>query len=165
MTRILLAPSFDSIWYWVVHVVIWTLACYRTLGVPHDMILRARRLPEIGARVDLLAGIAAERVAGLGDLLGTAIAAISGFGLAALFALGFLSDLEAAQASFLVLAPFAAISFSKLRLAYWIRAEHLTGPRLVLALSWRRVWHQAIAILAMLAAATVGITLHASRLP
>ncbi len=67
MFEIFAAASFLSIWYWVLHVVVWTLACYRTLGVPHDMLLRARRLPEIAERVDLLARLAAARIGGIYD--------------------------------------------------------------------------------------------------
>ena len=85
------AAGFQSIWYWVLHVVVWTLACYRTLGVPHDMLLRARRVPEIAARVDVLAQLTAERIAGIHDSAGVAIAAGAGFVLATFAALGFLT--------------------------------------------------------------------------
>ena len=43
LLRIIASASFDSVWYWALHVVVWTLVCYRTLGVPHDMLIRARR--------------------------------------------------------------------------------------------------------------------------
>ena len=61
VSQILLAPSFQSPWYWTLHVVVWTIVCLRTLGVPYDMLLRARRLPQVAARVDLLANLTAER--------------------------------------------------------------------------------------------------------
>ena len=86
--EIFAAASFVSVWYWVLHVVVWTLACYRTLGVPHDMLLRARRLPEIAGRVDLLAGLAAARIGGIHDRLGVPLAAGAGFLLAAVFGAG-----------------------------------------------------------------------------
>ena len=59
----------------MLHVVVWTLACYRTLGVPHDMLLRARRQPEVAARVDELAHLACARVGGIYDALGVPLAA------------------------------------------------------------------------------------------
>jgi hypothetical protein len=159
------AASFQSIWYWVLHVVVWTLACYRTLGVPHDMLLRARRLPDAAARVDLLARLASERVAGIHDRLGVPLAAAAGFALAVLGALGFASGIELAQASFLILMPLAVILHSKLRLALAIRRRKIVGPELVLALSRRRTWHQFVGILAMLAAASLALGLHPDRLP
>ncbi|MFO1207617.1 MAG: hypothetical protein U1E40_00180 [Amaricoccus sp.] len=164
MFEIFAAASFQSIWYWVLHVVVWTLACYRTLGVPHDMLLRARRLPEVAARVDVLARLAAERVCGIYDFLGAPLAAASGFALAALAALGFLSRVELAQAAFLILMPLAVVFYSKLRLALAIRRRGISGPELVLALARRRMWHQFVGILAMLAAAALALALHPDRM-
>lgn len=165
MFEIFAAASFLSIWYWVLHVVVWTMACTRTLGVPHDMLLRARRLPEVARRVDLLAALAATRIGGIHDAIGPALAAGIGFLLAATFGLGFLSGVEIAKASFLILLPLAVIAYSKLRLALAVRRRGIAGPELVLALARRRLWHQFVAIAAMLAAAAVAIALHPDRLP
>jgi hypothetical protein len=149
------AAGFQSVWYWVLHVVIWTLACYRTLGVPHDLLLRASKAPEIAARVDLLAHLTADRIGGIHDSAGVPIAAAAGLVLSALAALGFLSGLEVAQAALLILLPLTAIAYSKLRLALFLRGRRIAGPRLVVMLSRRRLWHQAIAVMAMLAAVVV----------
>ena len=157
--------SFQSIWYWVLHAVVWTLACYRTLGVPHDMLLRARREPEIGERVDVLAGLACERVGGIHDRLGVPIAAVSGFVLTVAFVFGFWNGIEMARAAFVILLPLWVVGYSKLRLALAVRHHRMSGPRLVLALARRRVWHQFIAVLAMLAAVTMALASHAPRLP
>jgi hypothetical protein len=158
------AASFQSIWYWVLHVVVWTLACYRTLGVPHDMLLRARRVPEAAAKVDILARLSSERIGGIHDRYGVPIAAAAGFALAGLAALGFSTGIEAAQAGFALLMPFIVVSYSKLRLALAIRRRGIAGTELVLALARRRVWHQFIAVMAMLAAAAVSLALH-PRIP
>jgi hypothetical protein len=164
LLRLLATASFDSLWYWVLHVVVWTLACARTLGVPHDLLLRARRDPAAAERVDLLARLSAERIAGIHDVAGAPLAAAAGFLLATFAALGFLTGLQAAQAAFLLLLPLAAIVYSKLRLALFLRAamhaRRLPSPQLVLMLARRRFWHQTIAVLAMLAAATVAWGLH-----
>ena len=48
--------------------------------------------------------------------------------------------------------PLAVILYSKLRLALAIRRRGIAGPELVLALARRRMWHQFVGILAMLAA-------------
>lgn len=149
--------SFFSVWYWVLTVVVWTLVCRRTLGVPHDMILRARRLPEVAARVDLLARIEAERATGLADALGAPLAAVAGFALAVLGALGFWSGVEAAQAAFLLLAPLAVVAAGKLRLAREVRASGLEGEPLRRRLARRRAVDQVIGTLAMLAAAVVAL--------
>jgi hypothetical protein len=158
------AASFQSLWYWTLHVVVWTLACYRTLGVPHDMLLRARRRPEVAERVDQLAHLACERVGGIYDSLGVPLSALTGFLLAGVFSLGFLAGIEAAQAAFAIMLPLAVITYSKLRLALAVRRKRMLGSELVLALARRRVWHQFFAVLGMLGAAGLAMALH-PRIP
>ena len=92
------------------------------------------------------------------------LAALAGFVLAAGFALGFLSGIETAQAAFAILLPLAVIVYSKLRLALAVRRKRMAGPDLVLALARRRIWHQFIAVAAMLAAAALAMALH-PRIP
>ena len=164
MFQFFAAASFQSHWYWVLHAVVWTLACYRTLGVPHDMLVRARRDPEVAGRVDQLAHLACERVGGIFDSFGVPLAALAGFLLAGVFAMGFLSGIETAQAAFAILLPLAIIVYSKLRLALVVRGNGMAGPQLVLALSRRRVWHQFMAIAGMLGAAELAAVLH-PRIP
>jgi len=159
------AASFQSVWYWALHLVVWTLACYRTLGVPLDMLHRARTAPAIAGRVDLLAQLSAARIGGVHDLLGVPLAALAGFVLATLFVVGFGLGIETMQAALLILLPLAVIGYSKLRLALAVRRRGLAGTELVLALARRRVWHQFIAILAMFLAVALAVVRHAPRLP
>jgi amino acid transporter len=152
--------SFQSLWYWVLSVTVWTIVCNRTLGVPYDMILRAPRLPQVAERVDGLAHIAADRVGGVHDRFGVPIAALAGFALAALFAIGFLTGIELAQATFMLLFPLTVVGYSTLKLALAVRRRGTRGAELRQVLARRRLWHQAIAILALLAAALVGLAMH-----
>jgi hypothetical protein len=161
----LAAASFLSIWYWVLHAVVWSLACYRTLGVPLDMLHRARSAPEIAERVDLLAHLASARIGGVHDLFGVPIAAFAGFSLTVLWVIGFGLGIEAAQAAFVLLLPLAVIGYSKLRLALAVRGRGIEGAELVLALARRRVWHQFIAVLATLTALGLAVVSHVPRLP
>ena len=55
--------------------------------------------------------------------LGVPLAALAGFVLAGVFALGFLSGIETAQAAFAILLPLAVIVYSKLRLALAVRRK------------------------------------------
>jgi hypothetical protein len=158
------AAGFQSVWYWVLHVVVWTVACYRTLGVPHDMLLRARRMPEIADRVNTLAHLSSERMGGIYDGAGVPLAAAAGFLLATVAALGFVNGLEVAQAALMILLPLALIGYSKLRLALYIRRSRIRGARLVVLLARRRFGHQLLAILAMLAATVLALA-HRPPLP
>jgi hypothetical protein len=151
--------GFQSIWYWILHVVVWTVACYRTLGVPHDMLLRAQRSPEIAARVDMLAHLASERIGAIYDTVGMPLAAAGGFLLATVAALGLVNQIETAQAALALLLPLALILYSKLRLALYIRRRRVGDAALVVLLARRRFGHQLVAILAMLGAAAAAMAL------
>jgi hypothetical protein len=144
--------SFQSVWYWVLSVLVWSFVTHRTLGVPYDMILRARRLPEVGARVDALAHIHAARVAGLYRATGIWLAVAGGFALAVLYGVGFVEGVELGQAAFLLAFPLAAIAYSTVTLALAVQARDFRGPALVRVLARRRFWHQLIAVLALFAA-------------
>jgi hypothetical protein len=156
--------SFQSIWYWVLSVTVWTVVCNRTLGVPYDMVLRGARLPEVAERIDALAHIAADRVGGIHDRFGMPIAGLSGFALAALFAVGFRNGIELAQATFMLTFPLTVVGYSTLKLALAVRRKGTRGAELRQILARRRLWHQAMAILALLAAAVVGLATH-PRIP
>lgn len=149
--------SFFSVWYWVLTVTVWVIVCQRTLGVPHDMVLRADRLPRVAERVDLLARIGAERLAGIGTSFGAPLAAACGFGLAGLGGLGYLYGVEAAKASFVLLAPLAAVGLGGFELARDVVDQGLTGAALRRRLSRRRAINQGIAILAILTAAITAL--------
>ena len=45
--------SFSNLWYWIGLAVLWSSVSHWVLGVPHDMILRARREKEGQAMDDL----------------------------------------------------------------------------------------------------------------
>lgn len=152
--------SFQNIWYWAFSVLAWTVATQRTLGVPYDMLLRARRDPDEVSRVEWLARHAAGRVVSVSRQAGTAVAAAVGFVLAGLFVFGFLSNYELARAVFVLTFPLAMIGYSTLRLALSVEKHDLRGDVLVTVLARRRFWHQVVAVLAILNALVMALALH-----
>lgn len=152
--------SFQNVWYWAFSVLAWTVATQRTLGVPYDMLLRARREDAEVARVEWLAHHAAGRVTAVSGRAGTAVAAAVGFVLAGLFVFGFLSGYEIARAAFVLAFPLAMIGYSTLRLALSVEANDLRGKALVTVLARRRFWHQVVAVLAILNAFATALVLH-----
>lgn len=153
--------SFDSIWYWVLTLLLWTYAGNTVLGVPYDMLLRAQRLPRVAERVETLAHIAADRIGGLYDHVGVPIAAATGFALAALFGIAFSTRLELATAAFMLVFPLAIVVYSTLRLALAVRRQRIGGSGLVRILARRRIWHIAIGAVALLTSASMAISYHA----
>ncbi len=153
-------PSFLSIWYWVLHIVVWTLVTQRTLGVPYDMLLRARRLDEVARRVETLALIQSERLTGLYHALGLPAALFGGFLLSALFAIGFIDGVELAQAAFLIVFPVSVVACSTLSIALRICRRGYRGDMLVMILARRHFWHQVVAVAALLGAMCVAFARH-----
>ncbi len=153
MFHLLRFDSFFSIWYWVLLIVVWTAVCHRTMGVPHDMLLRARRLPDVAARVEILARIAADRRAGIARAAGMPMAAAAGFGLTVLAGLGYGQGVEPAKAAFVLLAPLAMVVLRDLRLARLIHGGQLGGADLLRRLARRRLSTQGLGVLALIAAA------------
>lgn len=149
--------SFFSVWYWALTVIVWAVVCQRTLGVPHDMVVRAARLPEVAERVELLARIGAERLAGLGESFGVVAAAAAGFVLAGLATLAFAYGVEVAEATFLLAFPLAIVGVGTLRLAREVLATGLAGEALRRRLSQRRAINLAIATVAMVSAAIAAL--------
>lgn len=160
MVPLFAAASFQSLWYWILHAVIWCFLCYRTLGVPLDMLHRAHTDAGVGGRVDLLAHIAATRLTGAADRFGAAAAGLLGFALAVMLVFGFVVGREPAQAAFALILPIGIITLSEVRLAALVLRQELKGPDLVLALGRRQAWHQVIAIAAVLGALGTAVILH-----
>ena len=154
--------SFQSLWYWVLSVTVWThrLPPHPRRALRHGAARRA------GCRRwrrgwTTLAHIAADRVGGIHDRFGVPIAALAGFALAgALRASASCTGIELAQAAFMLAFPLTVVGYSTLRLALAVRRKGTRGAELRQILARRRLWHQAIAILALLAAALVGLAMH-----
>jgi hypothetical protein len=152
--------SLGSFWYWVLCILVWTLVCNRTLGVPHAMLRRAGRVPEVAERVDLLALITAERIGEVYDDAGMIVAGLTGFALAVLGFTAFVTRVELAQAVFLLGFPLTIVAYSTLRLALAIRARRLSGPRLRRLLAVRRFWHTVVAVAALMITASLAVIEH-----
>lgn len=150
-------PSFGSIWYWVLSVLVWVLVTHRTMGVPYDMLLSGKRSPEVAARVDELAHITSLRLCLLKEHHGIWIAAIVGCGLSSLYAIGFGIGFELGKAAFVLVLPLAIIAYSTLRTAISIQNGNFRGQVLIRVLSRRHFWHQVIAVVSMFCAVAVAL--------
>jgi hypothetical protein len=157
--------SLDSFWDWVLCILTWGFVCNRTLGVPHDMVRRARRAPEVAEKVDMLALITSQRIGGIYDRAGVLIGAGTGFALAALGIAGFKLGLELAKAMFLLAFPLTIVAYSTLRLALSVRQYPPTGARLWRSLGLRRFWHTVIALVGLMFTASLAVVEHPSLMP
>lgn len=111
--------SFSSIWFWLVLVTAWTLSGRAVLGVPLDVLARARREPggpEGLLLLDWLSLTLPRWQVAPRD--GVWLWGAGCFVLTALAVLGFGYGREMAQAVTLLLLPFAVLLLMRLRLAH-----------------------------------------------
>jgi len=110
--------SFSNLWYWIALAVLWSTASHWVLGVPFDMVLRAKRQGG-QAEADMVAIIEVNirRLQYIGQVAGIWIMAIGSGVLTALAILGFWYWLEFAQAIFLLAFPMAIVGLLSMRAA------------------------------------------------
>lgn len=143
--------SFASIWYWLALAVLWSGLGHWVMGVPFDMVARARRLGGQDMR-DLEDGvrIARTRLARLGGWTGVVLLGAIAFLLTSLALMGFWYGAEFCQALFLLLAPLPFVLWLRLALARRIGREDLAGEALCHRLALHRVAIQAMGMVAIL---------------
>ncbi len=134
--------SFSNLWFWIAVAVLWSSASHWVLGVPWDMVLRARRQGgEAADDLEVLVGINARRMLYIGRTAGLLLVGLTAFLLTGLALLGFAYGVEFAQAVMLLTTPMAAVGALSLRTAKAIEAEAPSGPAL-----WRRLTRHRMAV-------------------
>lgn len=114
--------SYSSVWFWLMLLVIWSMAGRHTIGVPGDLIREVLRGKEDEPRsevaltlLDWLSLMLPRWRVAPGE--GAALVGMGAFLLTFLFLLGFSYGLEMAQALFFLLAPIAVHAGMSLQLA------------------------------------------------
>lgn len=127
--------SFSNLWYWLSLAVVWSSSSHFVMGVPYDMVLRARRAGGDAARdLDELARIQSRRVLSAIDRAGAWLAGMAAFWLTLLGLLGFRHGIEFAQAVFLIVLPLMPVAWLTIRAARAVAGGPLRGEAL-----WRRI--------------------------
>lgn len=150
--------SFSSLWYWIGLAVLWSSASHWVLGVPHDMIQRARRNGgEAQADLEMLVAINTGRILYISDTSGLWITAFGSFLLSALVVLAVFFGVEFAQAVLMMLVPMLLVATLSLRVARQIREGGLEGEALVRRLIRHRMTIQGIGMVAIFVTAMFGM--------
>ena len=120
--------SFSNLWYWIALAVVWSSASHWVLGVPNDMILRARRNGGEAER-DLhdIVRVNVNRLLFITGSAGYWILGFACFFLSTLLILGFWYKSEFAQAVFLLACPMSLVFALSIRTAAKIRAADGEG--------------------------------------
>ena len=123
--------SFSNLWYWIALGVIWSSASHWVLGVPYDMVYRARR--ERGQALDdleTLVRINVARMLHASRTYGSWLIGIVCFMVTVLALLAFLYDVEFAQAVLFLFVPLCILGYLSLRSSVRIEAGEGHGDAL-----------------------------------
>ena len=150
--------SFSNLWFWIALAVVWSTASHWILGVPYDMVARARRYGGQAAEdLEDIVRINTNRLLFIGNVSGLWLLGFTCFLLTGLALLGFVYGVEFAQAVFLLGFPMSLVGALNLSTAHLIQAEEATGEKLWKRLSRHRTYVQAIGMVAIFVTALWGM--------
>ncbi|SHG25141.1 component of SufBCD complex [Cognatishimia maritima] len=142
--------SFSNLWFWIMLAAIWSTAAHWVLGVPYDLVLRARRK---GGRheedFEDLVRINVGRILFISRTSGLWMTSFGCFCLSVAAVLGFYYNYEFAQAVFLIIFPLAFVWLITLSTARYIEANESVGEDLYRRVARHRVYVQLIGVLAI----------------
>lgn len=143
--------SFSNLWFWIMLAVQWSMASHWVLGVPFDLVLRARH--KGGPALDDLEAMAranVNRLLYITHVSGMWMSGLIAFGLTMLVLLGFAYDIEFAQAVFCITFPMALVGALSLRTAHRIADGDHQGEALQSRLIRLRLATQGIGMVSIL---------------
>lgn len=146
--------SFSNLWYWIALAVTWSSAAHWILGVPYDLVLRARRKGgQTAEDLVTMVRINVARLLYIGREGGLVLSVFVSFILSGMGLLGFAYGVEFAQALFLIVFPLTLVGVMSLRTAHRIEAGLLDGSAtaeaLAQCLTRHRFWVQVLGMFAI----------------
>lgn len=150
--------SFSNLWFWIALAVVWSSVSHWVLGVPFDMVSRARRQGG-QAQQDLedMVRINVNRLLYIGHVSGLVLVAFLCFLLTSLGIMAFWYDVEFAQAIFLLGFPLTLVGALSLSTARLIASEQPEGEALHKRLHRHRVYTQFIGMISIFVTAMFGM--------
>jgi glucan phosphoethanolaminetransferase (alkaline phosphatase superfamily) len=143
--------SFSNLWFWIALAVLWSSASHFILGVPYDMVLRARRHGgEAEADLHDMVRINTNRILHISSTAGIWIVAFGTFVLTILAVLGIYYGVEFAQAVLCLFLPLMVIAGMSVRAARRIAAEKPASETLFRRLTVLRFTIQTLGIVSIL---------------
>ena len=151
--------SFSNLWYWIGLAVLWSSVSHWVLGVPHDMIVRARREKGGQAMEDLhdLTRVNVNRILYISDVSGAWLLLLGSTFMTILALTAFYYHVELSQAVFLLLFPLTILGLLSIRTARKIRREGDRDTALIRRLMRHRLMTQIIGFLSIFVTAMFGM--------
>lgn len=142
--------SFSNLWFWIMLAVLWSSVSHWVLGVPYDLVLRARRHGgQFELDLDDLVRINVGRMLYISQASGLWMTSFGCFMITTLAVLGFYYRIEFAQAVFLILFPLVFVWLLTLSAARGIQEDEAQGDELYKRLARHRVYVQLIGMLSI----------------
>lgn len=149
--------SFSNLWYWIALAVMWSSVSHWVLGVPYDMISRARRQGgQAQADLESLVRITSGRLLHIARSAGSILVAITAFLVTGLLVLAVFYDVEFAAALLFLLVPMIGVSSLSVRAATMVEALHGEGEALHKLLTRHRITTQVIGMLSIFVTSLYG---------
>jgi hypothetical protein len=150
--------SFSNLWYWIMLAVLWSSASHWVLGVPFDMIQRAKRHGgQALADLQDMVRINVSRLLYIEDVAGLWLVGFLTFLLTALTLLAFWYWVEFAQAVVLIALPMTLVGVMSVGAARRIAQEAPEGEALFRRLARHRFWVQVVGMLSIFVTAMFGM--------
>lgn len=150
--------SFRNLWFWIALAVMWSFASHYVLGVPWDMVIRARKnRAEAMDDLSALSAIHVRRILNISHESGLMLTGAICFVLTSALILGWGYGRDFAQALFLLLLPMSLVWLLSVRAASIISAKDLTGEALIVRLSRHRHLVQLIGMVSIFVTAMWGM--------
>lgn len=150
--------SFSNLWFWIALAVLWSSTSHYVLGVPWDMVTRARK-GHAQAMDDMnqLAAINTRRILYIGRESGLLMTGLLFFLLTGAAIMGWIYDREFAQAVFLLMLPMSLVWILSVRTAHRIEAGALQGEALIAKFTRHRLFVQLVGMVSIFVTAMWGM--------
>ncbi|MEM9797986.1 MAG: component of SufBCD complex [Pseudomonadota bacterium] len=140
--------SFSNLWFWIALAVLWSTASHWVIGVPFDMVRRAQQGHDASTQDMLtLAAIQSRRIRYIAEATGVITTGFAFFVVSSLVIMGFLYDVEFAQALLSLFLPLTIVGWLSLLTAR--RVEGLEATALARLLANHRRMVQAVGIVSI----------------
>ncbi|MGI9390710.1 MAG: component of SufBCD complex [Boseongicola sp.] len=151
--------SFSNLWYWIALAILWSSVSHWVLGVPFDMIIRARRQKDGDAMNDLhdLVRVNVRRILYIAETAGSWILLFGSAVFTTFLLLAVFYDIEFAQATLLLAAPMGILGALSVRTSRRIQSDGDQGDALVRRLMKHRFVTQMLGVFAIFVTAMFGM--------
>ena len=150
--------SFSNLWFWIALAVMWSTASHWVLGVPFDMLQRAKRGGG-QAEIDLqdMVRINTNRMLYIARVSGLWLLGLTCFLLSTLALTGFMYGLEIAQALFLLGFPMSVVGIMSLSTARLLEQEEFQIDKIYKRLPRHRLYTQMVGVVSIFVTALWGM--------